>query len=318
MFVYIVAVFIHNPDGAVAGRLEGGRVRSILLCLFCHKTDVWHRSHCGRVERSVFDTVFDGRLIKRCVAMIGNDKFCIALFAVRAPHLAGCPDGGRHGGIDDNITRYMQVCYTFIGIDHRDGGTFFINRFDIGLDLRLFFRRQTFYFCIKIAKSVSDINLEFFDKIGMFVKNILIENLDRMPENYRVGDLHHRGFHMKRKKNTFCFCIFDLFFKKSGQAVFAHERGINHLTSKERHVIFKNGDVTLAIDKLYFRFGRLFECDRFFVGKKIAAGHGGNMRFGIRFPFTHRMRMFAGITFHRARCAPIRISFTQNRIDRRS
>ena len=64
----------------------------------------------------------------------------------------------------------------------------------------------------------------------MFVENVSKVSSHGVTENDRIGDLHHRCFHVQRKQDPFFFCIRDLLFQKSGQLFDLHHGRIDHLS----------------------------------------------------------------------------------------
>ena len=90
----------------------------------------------------------------------------------------------------------MEIGDTLVGIDHGDIGRSFIHSRDISFDLSLLVGRQVLDLLIEIANPMAHVNAKFSDEIGVLFKNVFVENLDAMPENDRVGHLHHGRFHV--------------------------------------------------------------------------------------------------------------------------
>ena len=65
----------------------------------------------------------DGLSIDAGVAAIGNNCLGIPGLAVLVVHLAGVPDHGGHGSIDDYVTGNVQIGYTLGGVHHDHGDT---------------------------------------------------------------------------------------------------------------------------------------------------------------------------------------------------
>ena len=78
-----------------------------------------HRAHGGRVEGAVGAAVVDDGLVDAGVAAVREDGEGVGLLAVRAPHVAGGADHGRHRGVDDDVARHVQVGDALVGVDHR-------------------------------------------------------------------------------------------------------------------------------------------------------------------------------------------------------
>jgi len=62
--------------------------------------------------------------------------------------------------------------------------------------------------------------------------------------------------------------------------------------------------------------GRLGHGNGLFVMEKIAALHGGDVRFAVRCPSTHAVRIFFGEIFHGFRSAAVGVAFAQHGVYR--
>ena len=61
----------------------------------------------------------------------------------------------------------------------------------------------------------------------MFVEDVFEEGCNTVAKDDRVGDLHHGGFHVKRKENPLVLGVCNLLLKECQQCLFTHASGIN-------------------------------------------------------------------------------------------
>ncbi|GAA2911205.1 hypothetical protein GCM10020221_03690 [Streptomyces thioluteus] len=116
-----VAGRVDETDRAGGRDLEGLVVGAVLLGLLGHEADVRDRAHGGRVEGAVGAAVVDDDLVDAGVRAVGQHREGVGLLAVRAPHVAGGADHGRHRGVDDDVGRDVQVGDALVGVDHGEG-----------------------------------------------------------------------------------------------------------------------------------------------------------------------------------------------------
>ena len=114
-------VAVDHAHRAGGGDLEGLVVAAVLLGRLRHQADVRHRAHGGRVVGAVRAAVVDDHLVDVGVAAVGDDRERVGLLAVGAPHVARGADHGRHGGVDDDVARHVQVGDASVRVDHCQG-----------------------------------------------------------------------------------------------------------------------------------------------------------------------------------------------------
>ena len=224
MFQQRVSRRVDDPDRTVAGRLEGLRMGAVFLRFLRHQTDVRHRAHLGRIERAVFLAELDRFVIDTGIARIGDDAFDVALFVVGPPSLAARPDERRHGGVDDDVARDMQVGDAAIGIDHIHRRAGFEGGFHIRLDLGLFIAGQRRDLIQKVADTHVGIDAEFVERIGMFGKDVFQEHRYAVAEYDGVGNLHHCGFQVEGEQHALLFGLGDLGGEEAAQRFVTHHR----------------------------------------------------------------------------------------------
>ena len=116
-----MARWIDHPDGSCIFNFESFVMRSILLGLFGHQSNIGNIAHGGYIESTVFLAKINGCLVDACVVAVRDDRFGIFRVPVGSPHLTGCADHGGHGSINDYITGNMQVGDSLVGVDHGQG-----------------------------------------------------------------------------------------------------------------------------------------------------------------------------------------------------
>src|SRR5699024_2868071 len=109
---------VNKLDFAVSWDLESLVVGAVLLSLLSHQTNVRGSTHGGWVVSAVFAAVFDNSLVNASVRGIRDDSEGVLLFIVLVPHVAGGTDHRRHGSVDDDIRRNVQVGNTLVGVNH--------------------------------------------------------------------------------------------------------------------------------------------------------------------------------------------------------
>ena len=68
------------------------------------------------------------------ITAVRYDSFGILQFASSVPHLARCPNHGRHRCIDDHVARYVQVGDALVTVDHGQTRTTVVGSCDLGFD----------------------------------------------------------------------------------------------------------------------------------------------------------------------------------------
>ena len=130
-----LALGVADLNGAVRGNLEGLVVGAVLLGLLGHQADVWHGTHGGGVEGAVFLAVLDDGLVHAGVGRVRDNGQGVLLLVVLIPHVAGGADHCRHGGVNDDIGRHVQVGDALVGVDHGEIGAIGKRGFEGSLDL---------------------------------------------------------------------------------------------------------------------------------------------------------------------------------------
>ena len=67
------------------------------------------------------------------------------------------------------------------------------------------------------------------------------EDLHRVAEDDRVGDLHHRGLHVQREEHALRCGVVDLLREERDERLLAHEGGVDDLTGEQRESVLQHG-----------------------------------------------------------------------------
>ena len=143
---------------------------SIFFRLFCHKSDIGDISHGGHIKGSVFFTEINGGLVYPCIVAVWDHCLRVLRVAIRSPHLSGCTNHGRHGGIDNYITGNMQVGDSLIGINHGKWWPFLKYFVEVCTDCGLSLSVQRIQYLIKIRESIIWIETGCTQSLAMLVK----------------------------------------------------------------------------------------------------------------------------------------------------
>mmetsp|Transcript_157819 Transcript_157819/g.502599 ORF Transcript_157819/g.502599 Transcript_157819/m.502599 type:complete len:257 (-) Transcript_157819:2336-3106(-) len=100
---------VHHTHGAWLLDLEGLVVGAVLLCLLRHEAHVRHRAHGLGIKCTMLNAIFDALVEDPGIASVRDDGLAILELVARSPHLAGGPDHGGHGCVDNDVAGHMQV-----------------------------------------------------------------------------------------------------------------------------------------------------------------------------------------------------------------
>ena len=290
-------------------------MRAVFLGLLRHQADVRNRAHGLGIERAVGLAVVDDRLIEPRVGAVRDRGDDVVQLAVGAPHAAEFADHRRHRRVDDHVAGYVQARDALVGIDHGEARPFrvlgrdvVLDRFFLGLRQRLDLRQQ-------IAEAVVEIDAELLERGGVLLDHIGEEHGNGVAENDGIGDLHHGRLDVQREQHAFLLGGVDLLGKERAQRLAAHDRRIDDLAGLNRRLRLQHRDGAVGADQLDADVGRRRDGGRDFRAVVIAARHVGHMRFGVRAPGAHLVRIVAGVLLDGAGGAAVGIAFAQDRID---
>ena len=177
-------------------------VRAVLFRFLRHEPDVGHAAHGRRIQGAVLLAVLDDGLVDGGVAAVGNHGLGVVQLAVRPPHLAAFAHDDRHGRVDDDVVRDVQVGDALVGVDHGQGRPGGIDGLDVILDLRLFVRREALDLGVDVAEPVVGVDPQPLEGVGVFGEHRLEEHGHGVAEHDRIGDLHHRGLQVQRQEQA--------------------------------------------------------------------------------------------------------------------
>ncbi len=307
---------IDDADGAVAGSLESLVVGAVFLGLLRHQADIGDAAHGGRIELAVTFAVLDDLAVHGGVAAIGNHGDGVLKLVLQIPHLAAVADDVRHRGVDDDIVGDVQVGDSFAGIDHGQSGLLFVAGVDVGFDFGLLARRETIELGQDITHAKVRVGADLLQGAGMLLKGVLEVNRDAVAEHDRVGDLHHGRLEVQGKQNIFLLGLFRGLRIEFAQGGDVHGGAVENLAFLQGQPLFQNGDVAARIDKLEIDGIGLVHGDRLFTFVEIATFHMRNAAIGdLRPGLHHSVRIFLSEFLDRDSSAPVRVSFTQHRVD---
>ncbi len=311
-----VAALILHPNDAGSRDLERLVMRTILFGFLRHQTDVADVTHRRDVERAVLFTVLNDLLINAGVTAVRNHRLHIVQFAVRPPHLAGRADRGRHRRIDDDVARHVQVRDALVRIDHRECRLILVHGREVSFDFRPLGGREVGDLLVDVADPVVHVDTELFQHRSVLRQRGAIIDIDCMPENDRVGDFHHRRFHMQRKQNALRFRIGDFAFKKFAQQASMHHGAVHDLAFEHRHIRLQHFRVAVSAGELDRQRAIRLDHGGLLVREKVTLIHVRDVGQRIAAPLPHRMRIVFRILLDRRRHATVRVAFAQHRIHR--
>jgi len=282
---------------------------TVFFGLLCHQTNILYGSHGCRIESAVFLAVVNGCLENTGIGSVRNHCEGISSLSIRSPHFSWITDHCRHGSVDDHVTWNMQVGNTFIGINHCQRRSFFVASLDICFNFSFLVCGQGFNSFVKIAKAHVRIHTDFFERVGMFVKNLLEENINNVTKKDRIGNFHHCRFKMGWQQNTPIFSFLNRFSNICTQGFFAHNTSINNFSSFQCKFFFKNSCWSVCTNQFDINVTCFFNSSCNFSSVIVAFGHWSNVGFGVRRPGTHGVGIFLGKLFNRNSCSTIGVSF---------
>ena len=125
---------VHNPHNSCALHFEGFIVRAVLFGLLRHEPNIGHTAHRARIECAVLLARVNGCLIDPRIGAIRNHSLRILCLARAVPHLAALANHRRHGCVDDDIARHMEIRDALVAINHCDRGTRSVCSSDVRFD----------------------------------------------------------------------------------------------------------------------------------------------------------------------------------------
>ncbi len=113
-----VAGTVNDLDRAGFLDLEGLVVAAVFLGSLCHEANVRDGAHGGGIEGAVGAAVVQDNLVDAGVGAVREDGQGVGFLAVRAPHVAGAADHGRHGGVNDDVGGDVEGGDALVRVHH--------------------------------------------------------------------------------------------------------------------------------------------------------------------------------------------------------
>ena len=82
-------------------------------------------------------------------------------------------------------------------------------------------------FVVNAGQAIVDVDAEFVEQLAVLCEGVLVEDLDRMAEDDRVRDLHHRRLDVQREHHAGLVGILHLLFVEIAQRLLAHEHAVD-------------------------------------------------------------------------------------------
>ncbi|OQA08236.1 MAG: hypothetical protein BWY66_01081 [bacterium ADurb.Bin374] len=305
---------VDHAHDAVALDLEGLVVRAIFLGFLRHQADVRDAAHRAGIERAVFLAEVDRRLVDARVGAVGNDRLHVAQLTVAAVHLAAGADRRGHRGVYDDVAGHVQVGDALVGVDHRELGPIDVDLLDVLFDLFLLVGGKGRDLLVELAEAVVGADAERAERFGVLFIDVLEEDADDVAEHDRVGYLHHGGFQMHREQHALRLRVGDLFGEEGAQGVAAHRGGVDDLFRLELELFLENRFLARLVDVYDLHGAGLLDDDRLLAAEEVLVGHVGHVALRVFRPGAHRVRVLAGILFHRIGDAAVGIALAQHGI----
>ena len=310
-----IAGRINDAHDAVSLNFKRLIVRAVFFGLHRHQTHVRYSTHGGRIKRAVGLTEVDHFLIDTGVSGLRHNRLGVLGLAVAAPHLTGVADHGRHGGVNDNVRRNVQVGDALDGIHHGHFRTVFVAGVDRFFDLVLSGLRQGLDLFVDAAHAVVRVNADFVEQITVLVEHFAVEHTYRVAEYDRVGDLHHGRLDVQGPHHAAFLAVLQRFFEEGVQRLGAHEHAVQNFTFFKAQ-FFLHFRLAVVANEFDADITGFSHGDGLFAGEEVAAAHVVGVRAGRLAPLAHGVRELACKCLDRGRGATVRVALTQNRVYR--
>ena len=223
----------------------------------------------------------DHFLVDAGITPVGNHGSGVVHLAIGSPHFAGGANCSRHGRIDNDIARYVQIGNALVRIHHGEGGTRGVYSLNIGLDRGPLLCGKIPDFRIYIANAIVRINTNLIEQVRVFIEHILVINGNRVAEHDGIRHLHHCCFQMQRQQNIAGIGLVHFGGVKCTQRLTVHDGRINNLALQHRYVFPEHSDLTVGSRPLYAQVSGFTDKCGLLAGIKVTIGHVCNVCPGI-------------------------------------
>ena len=138
-----------------------------------------------------------------------------------------------------------------------------------------------------------------------------------VPEDDRVGHLHHRGLEVQREQHALGLGVGDLLPSRNvDQRALAHDRGVDDLAARARGLPSLSTVTVPSAATCSMRrssaSATVTDCS---LERKSSVAHGGDVGLRVRRPGAHRVRVLAGVLLHRGGGPAVGVALAQHRVD---
>mmetsp|Transcript_8276 Transcript_8276/g.30521 ORF Transcript_8276/g.30521 Transcript_8276/m.30521 type:complete len:359 (+) Transcript_8276:2906-3982(+) len=194
---HFVAGAVHDLHHTFALDLECLVVAAVLLCLLRHEAHVADVAHGGNVEAAVRLAIGNAGLVHTRVAPIWDQALHVLKFTLFVPHLARVAHDAWHRGVDNDVGGNVQVGDAARGIHHGQARSLLVAGLQIGLDGFPFSVGQSLELCIERGQAMVGVHAQACKCSGVLLEGALEKHRHHVPEDDRVGHLHHGGLEMQ-------------------------------------------------------------------------------------------------------------------------
>ena len=233
MFEQHSAGAVGDAHGAIGGDFESFVVGAVFFGGLGHEADIGHAAHGFGIERAILPAEVDGCLVDAGVAAVGDDGEGVLFLALGIPHFAAAADHGGHGGVDDDVTGYVQIGDAFVTVDHGQGRTAGVGGFDVGLNFRFLVGGQGVEFGHEVAEAVVEVDADCGQCGAVFGDDVFEEGANGVTEDDRVADLHHSGLQVQGEEQSVRLGLGDLIFEKGDEGAPTQGRGVHDFAGLE-------------------------------------------------------------------------------------
>mmetsp|Transcript_100269 Transcript_100269/g.223815 ORF Transcript_100269/g.223815 Transcript_100269/m.223815 type:complete len:609 (+) Transcript_100269:182-2008(+) len=311
---HLAGLPLHHPHCAVLGYLEGLVVRAVLLSLRSHKPHIRRGTHLLHIEGAILLTILHDLVVHRRVAPVRDHELCIAELIVLGPHAARVTNGCGHGSIDDHVRWHMQIRDALPRVHICELRPREIASLDVCLHLGLL--QVTGDLCVDVTKAILRVHPELIQEITMLVEGGLVVDVNGLPEENGVRDLHHRRLQVQGEKCAL-LCALELLLVEVSQGGDVHEAAIDDLPWQQRRLRLEHL-CAAGVHELDAHTADLLHHRRLLALEKVALAHVCDMAFRIRRVSAHFVGICLGVRLHRRCNTAVRISLPQHRVHRTS
>src|SRR5690606_38318820 len=176
------------------------------------------------------------------VSAVGNKRERVLEFTARVVHSSGRTDESGNGGIDDDIAWAVQIGNPPRRVHHRQRRAVGQTAANICFDLGSHGGRKRGYFREQFAEAVVQIHVQARNRGGVFFQRRPKVNTDRVSENDRVRDPHHRRLEVQREQQSIFLSPRDCLLQKLKQRLLAQHRRVENIARQQFDVRLENRD----------------------------------------------------------------------------